>query len=530
MPYRFSTLRPLVLLLLVEVTGLRAQAPTGGSPYSAYGFGDLLHTGQVSSALMGGTGIAYTEQFGILPSNPASYAAARYLGSEGLLRPVFQGGIRGQFVNQQSETSSSKRTDAQFMGLSIGVPFGKGRWGLAFGLTPFSDVDYQVAQSVPVDETTVSYEYAGTGGLSRVFAGVGRVLWQEKPDSAGFLGGRLAVGGNFDFIFGSIEQTRKAAYPRNQAYTSTAAFSSLVLRAPTGSFGLHYSDALTSKGRSLDARDRRKARSQARIDDWRVQHVDTARMAYEDLLVWRAARTREARMEWLRGINWRTTYRDSADMPRMKDIGVVRPWRFTLGATVDLPTIFNATSSDLVTSFFRGSTGIEVTVDTLPSIGTVAGTLSVPVAFGGGISVHNTRWLFTGEVKRRDWAGSKVDVEGYALPSNLRSSMIYAVGARFTPSDEGGVFERATYRAGARYADDYLQVNGTPLAITSFTAGLSLPLNAVQTNSYLHFGAEYGQRGTTSDGLLRESFANLWIGLSITPGKRERWFQRYQIQ
>lgn len=530
MPYRFSTARLLVLLILARAADLYAQVATGGSPYSAYGFGDMLVTGQVPSALMGGTGIAYTEPFSILSANPASYAAARYIGSEGLVRPVFQGGIRGLFVQQSTDGSSSKRTDAQFMGLNVGIPFGKGKWGLGFGIVPFSDVGYKLSEKATVDEATVSYEYTGTGGLNRVFAGLGRVLWQEKPDSLGHLGGRLAVGANFEFIFGSIEQTRKAAYPRSLAYTSISAFSSLVLRAPTGSFGVHYSDALTSRARSQRAHENRKAKAQERLDRWRLEHVDTTRLSHDDLMLWRSARTDAARLAWLSAIGWKTSYRDSADMPRIKDVAEARPWRFTLGASASMPTVFSATSTDLVTSFFRGSTGVEAVVDTLPSNGTVHGTLSVPVAIGAGLSIQNPQWLFTAEVRRRDWAGSKVDVDGYVLPSTLRASMMYAAGARFTPSDEGGVFQRATYRAGLRYLDDYLEVRGTPLTCTTISAGLSLPLNAIQTNSYLHIGAEYGQRGTTSDGLLKETFTNLWVGVSITPWKRERWFQRYQIQ
>ena len=530
MPYRFSTIRLLVLIFLVENTGVRAQVATGGSPYSAYGFGDLLVTGQVPSALMGGTGIAYTEQFSILSANPASYAAARYLGSEGLLRPVFQGGVLGLFVRQRSDSTSSRRSDAQFMGLNVGIPFGKGRWGLGFGITPFSDVGYKLSETAKVDEATVSYEYTGTGGLNRVFAGVGRVLWEEKPDSLGHLGGRLAIGGNFEFIFGSIEQTRKAAYPRSLAYTSISAFSSLVLRAPTGSFGVHYSDALTSKARAHRSREERKVKAQDRLDRWRLDHVDTTHMAYDELVLWRAARTDEARIAWLRSIGWKASYRDSADMPHLKDIADARPWRFTLGVTASLPTVFSATSTDLVTSFFRYSTGNEQVIDTLPSVGESKGTLSIPVAYGAGLSVHNARWLFTAEARRRDWAGAQVDVAGYSLPSTLHASMMYAIGGRFTPSDEGSVFQRATYRAGVRYLDDYLEVRGTPLTCTTFSAGISLPLNAMQTNSYLHIGAEYGQRGTTGDGLLRETFTHLWVGVSITPWKRERWFQRYQIQ
>ena len=530
MPYRSSIARLLALLFLADFSDARAQVASEGSPYSAFGFGDLLVTGQVPSALMGGTGIAYTEPFSILSSNPASYAAARYVNGEGLIRPAFEGSVRGLFITQRTSDGSTRRSDAQFMGMSIGVPFGKGRWGLGLGITPFSDVGYSLSETKTIEDGTVTYEYKGTGGLSRVFAGLGRVLWQEKPDSLRHLGGRLAIGGNFDFIFGSIEQTRNAVYPRGQAFTNTRAFSSLVLRAPTGSLGMHYSDAITSRARAQRSRQVRTAKAQERSDRWRMEHVDTTRLAHEDLVLWRSARTDEARIAWLRGIGWKTAYTDSADMPRFKDIAEVRPWRFTIGLTAGLPTNFSATSNDVITSFFRGSTGVEVTVDTLPSNGTVHGTMSIPLAYGAGLSVHNAQWLITAEARRRDWGGLKADVDGYTLPSTLRASMMYAMGARFKPDDEGGAFKRATYRAGVRYTDDYLQVKGTPLTTTSFSAGISLPLNAVQTNSYLHIGAEYGQRGTTGDGLLKETFTHLWVGVSITPWKRERWFQRTRIQ
>lgn len=530
MHYRSTIARLLALFLLAETAGVRAQVAGDGSPYSAFGFGDLLLTGQVPSALMGGTGIACSEPFSILPSNPASYAAARYLGSEGLVRPTFQGGVRGLFVKQGSQDGSTHRSDAQFMGLSIGVPFGKGKWGLGFGITPFSEVGYSITETGTLEEGTVTYEYQGTGGLNRVFAGLGRVLWQAKPDTSGYLGGRLAVGANFDFVFGSIEQTRNAVYPRAQAYTNTRSFSSLVLRAPAGTFGMHYSNAITSRARAERARTARVAKAQERIDDWRLEHVDETRLSPDELAKWRSARTREERIAWLRDIHWKTAYMDSASMPRLKDIAETRPWRFTLGLAVEPAMNFSATSTDLVTSFFRGSTGVELIVDTLPSSGTVSGTMNIPLAYGAGVSVHNARWLFTVETRRRDWSALKVDIDGYALPTTLRASTTYAFGARFTPGDEGSAFRRATYRAGLRHTDDYLQVKGTPLTTTSVSAGFSLPLNAVQTNSYLHIGAEYGQRGTTTGGLLQETFTNLWVGVSVTPWKRERWFQRTRIQ
>lgn len=516
--------------LLLAAIESSAQAGSQGSPYSAFGLGDLLNTGNTPSAIMGGTGIAYSEPYSIRPVNPASYAAALYYDGEGLMRPVFDAGVRGLFARQESAGTSSRRTDAQFTGLSVGVPFGKGRWGLGLGITPFSDVGYSLVARTTVDGNEVAYEYSGSGGLNRVFAGLGHVLWQAKRDSSGHLGGRLAIGGNFDFIFGSIEQTRNAVYPREMAYTNTRAFSSLVLRAPTGSFGLHYSAALTSKDRAMRIRQQRAAHAKARMDEWYLTHVDTLRLTPPELAEWHAASTDSVRLEWLRSIGFKVAYTDSASMPRRKDIEEVRPWRFTIGLTASLPVAFSASNDLLVTTFWRGSTGIEQVVDTLPASGSSAGSVTVPPAFGVGFTLHNARWSVTAEATRRDWSAMKVDLVGYAAPSQLRASMTYALGARFTPDDEGPVLKRLTYRVGLRYAEDYIVVKGSPLNTMAISGGLSIPLNAVQTNSYFHIGAEYGQRGSTSNGLLSERFTHLWAGVSITPWARERWFQRSRIQ
>lgn len=87
-----------------------------------------------------------------------------------------------------------------------------------------------------------------------------------------------------------------------------------------------------------------------------------------------------------------------------------------------------------------------------------------------------------------------------------------------------------TYRMGLRYSEDYLQVRGTQLRTASISGGISIPLNAAQTNSHLHIGGEFGQRGTSDTELLKERVVSLWVGVSITPWRGERWFRPYQIQ
>ncbi len=481
------------LALLLEAAPLCAQT-ISGSPYSAYGFGDLLYSGSVTSALMGGTGIAYTEPFGVLSSNPASYASSRQLDLGGLVRPTFEVGVRGMFMDRRNASASRRSADAGFSGFNLGIPFGRGRWGMAFGLNPFSDVGYSLSQATNEQGVDVTYEYLGSGGLNRVYAGLGRVLFQGKGDTLGDLGDRLTLGGNFDFLFGGIEQTRKANYPVGQNYTNTSAYSSLVLRAPGGSFGMQFSTQLISRATVDSALVRREKRLRSRIERWRMEHP---------------------------GLTHPRTDHHRRD---------AHPWRMTFGATVGLPTVFSATNTDLITTYYRNTSGVETTIDTLPSFGTVEGRLTFPLAYGLGISVNDQRWMATAEVRRRDWSGLKVDVDGFNLPAPLRSSTTYALGMRFTPARDGSLWQRTTYRAGLRYADDYLQVGGQALTSMTTSLGASFPLNAAQTNSQFHIGVDHSRRGSTDPGLVREDLINLWIGVSITPWKLERWFRPYQIQ
>ncbi|HEX2617793.1 MAG TPA: hypothetical protein VHL57_09645, partial [Flavobacteriales bacterium] len=305
---------------------------------------------------------------------------------------------------------------------------------------------------------------------------------------------RLSVGANFNFLFGGIEQTRTAIYPTSSGFSDTRAFTSLVLRAPTYDVGFLFTSQLIAQERVAVGVERRKKRYEARVAAWREAHpgVDVPFSA-----------------------------------PRVTQ---AVPWRFNVGLTVAPLTRMSATYTQYISSFTANSTGTETFRDTISYTEDSGGKLELPLDLGFGVSVHNDRWMITAEMHRRDWNALKVDVDGYALPTGLKAANTYALGAKFQPSYEGGLFARTIYRAGLRYTEDYRVVPGGDLNATAFTLGLSLPLNAAQTNSYVHIGAEVGQRGTTEAGLIQEQYVMLRIGLSITPWKGERWFVPSRIQ
>ncbi len=153
--------------------------------------------------------------------NPASYAS--------LARPAFETAVvlRAQQFQSGDISTSGHRTD--LLGLTFGVPFGQGRWGMALGLNPVSSVRYSISDNVPLGSTgeQVEFEYSGSGGLNRAFGGFAHTIPFER-DTLGN-GSSLSFGVNFNYDFGTVDEVRKAYYPRSTGYVNTLVVNSLSL-------------------------------------------------------------------------------------------------------------------------------------------------------------------------------------------------------------------------------------------------------------------------------------------------------------
>lgn len=428
---------------------LHAQG-SGASPYSAYGFGDLLSTGQVSQSLMGGTGIAFTEPYSVIMGNPASYA--------GLARPTFEVGSSFRNGTLAYADGRVRSQNANFEGFTLGVPFAHGKWGLGMGIRPFSDVDYAANTSAAFSGGTVQYQYLGSGGLNQVFLGVGHTMWQHRADSLGNTGSRLLLGVNGNYFFGSLEQTRNAIYPADGTFSNVRVFSSLILRG----------------------------------------------LAPDASMMWQGDLTRK----------------------HVKDED---NWRYSIGISAQLPVYFNAEYYKLVSTYIT-SASLESIRDTVENNNGVHGQVVMPIGLGLGVSVQNAHWLFTGEVRSRDWSTTTEAVGDFSFSSPLRKSMTYAAGARYKPAMEGTLLQRMVYRAGLRHIDAPAELMGQSVSSDAVTLGVSIPLNPIHTNSYFNIGGEYGRRGTLSSDLLKEHYGTLWIGVTFTPWKGERWFTAPKIE
>lgn len=152
------------------------------SPYSFYGIGDVRFKGALENRSMGGLSIE-PDSIHINLQNPAGYAS--------LKSTTFTLGGTYNTTKQKtnSQTGSARRTTLDY--LAVGLPLGK--IGVGFGLIPYSSVGYKI-ESIAPDVTQNSKRFNGTGGLNKVFLGLG---YKIVPN--------LSIGADVHYNFGKIE-------------------------------------------------------------------------------------------------------------------------------------------------------------------------------------------------------------------------------------------------------------------------------------------------------------------------------------
>jgi hypothetical protein len=79
-------------------------------------------------------------------------------------------------------------------------------------------------------------------------------------------------------------------------------------------------------------------------------------------------------------------------------------------------------------------------------------------------------------------------------------------------------FKRIVYRAGVRFENTGLNINGESIDEFGISFGVGIPVGRFFSNA--NVGVEIGQRGTANQNLVKEKFINLQFSLSLN----DRWF------
>ena len=192
----------------------------------------------------------------------------------------------------------------------------------------------------------------------------------------------------------------------------------------------------------------------------------------------------------------------------------------TIGATYGLASDL-ATKRTEVTRNFTGSVDFGSVKDTSEFIDDVDGVIQLPSELGFGVSLEKkNKWLLALDYKTTNWGKIASDDELYSYKSNF----LLAAGAQFIPKHDGANYlQRVAYRFGTRYSNSYFAIDNVDWSEYGITFGIGLPIRKSES-SYprLNLGFEYGNRGTTDSGLIKEKFFNFNLGVTINAV----WFRK----
>ena len=190
-----------------------------------------------------------------------------------------------------------------------------------------------------------------------------------------------------------------------------------------------------------------------------------------------------------------------------------KKWDVALGGTFSNKTDMNTQSTVQITN-----NGVVVPNTPLQQ----DGKYRLPGSAGGGFRiVKNKRYSFSVDYQYQPWSNTNYRGTNYTLQNSNRISAGFEVSNKRAVYKE--LYERSYFQAGVYYGNSYLNVNGKQLNDMGLNLGYGLtsfknPLGAA-------ISLELGQRGTTQNGLVKETYVNINFTIShidqlLTKGRK----------
>jgi len=203
------------------------------------------------------------------------------------------------------------------------------------------------------------------------------------------------------------------------------------------------------------------------------------------------------------------------------------------GASVKLSNKLNTTSEEYLYSFNYTTFGVEQPQDTLVNRIDIEGKIERPLSWAAGIGIGKPHTWYAGvEYTAQD----AINFDESVFLSNNKvkydASSKISFGGFWLPKKNSitSYWHRVTYRAGLKIESPGLSIStsGNPNEFTTLddfgiSFGLGLPIG--NQLSQVNLGFEYGNRGNTTDGLIKENYFNLRLGLNLA----DKWFHKRKI-
>lgn len=235
--------------------------------------------------------------------------------------------------------------------------------------------------------------------------------------------------------------------------------------------------------------------------------------------------------EFVRTLNYGTRSKDESNLSGVNfNLGAYYKTKFneklslTTSVTFSPQSDINSENRRQLSALNISGIGGEITspgqIDEVDLGDNATTKLSLPtkLAFGAGLGEKN-KWFAGAEYtvqNNSDFGNGLTTIENV----NYNNGSKLSVGGFYIPKYNSftSYWERVTYRAGVRYEDTGIMVRNESITDFGISFGLGLPVGRSLSN--INLGFDFGKRGTTNSGLIKENYVNFHLSLSLN----DRWF------
>ena len=183
--------------------------------------------------------------------------------------------------------------------------------------------------------------------------------------------------------------------------------------------------------------------------------------------------------------------------------------RVSISLNTSNNTDLNAKRTNLVETFEYSGTN-EIVKDTFVN-SVEKGSMILPKYTNVGLAYSLDKWLFVFDYSTQNWS----DYELFEESDSLINSQRISGGLQYTPdiSSVNQFYKRCHYRVGLALNTTPLQINNTQLEDKSISFGIGIPIK--KNKSTYDISLILGQRGTTSNNLLKENYVKIGLSMSF---------------
>ncbi|MGB1003203.1 MAG: hypothetical protein ACPGVC_03160 [Salibacteraceae bacterium] len=210
--------------------------------------------------------------------------------------------------------------------------------------------------------------------------------------------------------------------------------------------------------------------------------------------------------------------------------------KLTLGGTYAVANHLKTKFESFAGSYYYNSSRDFVITDTL-RFSQDTSSIYLPTRYGVGLNyeIYNreSKNLLIIEADYEHYAWSDLLINGNN--PNLENSDQFGLGLQFVPNayTNRDFFKIIRYRVGLKYKSTRINLSSDPVKDYSASIGFGIPLvrskSIYPTSSTFDFGVVVGNRGEAGNGLIREQYTNIYLGLSFSPNYWDRWFKKRKI-